>query len=293
MLQSMTGYGRSNVEIGTQTYTIELKGVNHRYLDIKVRMPREYYQLEDVIRKEIGKVFSRGRIDVYVHYEKNAGRSQEIKVDKELANAYVRGLVELAEYCNLKQTPSLEFVATRPEVMTVTEPEVDWDDAAKLLLSGVTSACREMLKMRTYEGTALAVAIDNQLQEIAALRAQVEKRAPLVVEEYKVKLHDRIRGLLEKSIEVNQDRLANEIAYFADRASIDEELVRLASHLEQFTDIMQKGGVIGRKMDFIVQEMNREVNTMGSKSADMEITRAVVNMKSVIEKIREQVQNIE
>ncbi len=293
MLQSMTGYGRSTVDIGAQTYTIEIKGVNHRYLDIKIRMPREYYQLEDVIRKEIGKYFERGRIDVFIHYERSVVNSQEIKIDQNLAAAYLKGLIDLAAYCNLEQEPNLEYIASRPDVLTITEPEVDWDDAAKRMIGGVNDACQEMLKMRSYEGATLAVAINNQLAEIADLWAKVKEKAPIVIAEYQTKLQERIRSLLDQSVELDQDRLANEVAYFADKASIDEELVRLASHLEQFTEIMEQGGVVGRKLDFIVQEMNREVNTMGSKSSDIEITRTVVDMKSLIEKIREQVQNIE
>ncbi|QOR36197.1 YicC family protein [Clostridium sp. 'deep sea'] len=293
MLQSMTGYGNSTVEIGNRNYTIELKGVNHRYLDIKIRLPREYFQLEEVIRKEISKDISRGRVDVYIHYDKNVDEDKEIIVDKNLAKVYYEQLTALVKEFKMKDSPSIEFIASRPDVVIMKEPEQDMEEVTKILLKAVNEASSKFKSMRIVEAKALSKTMINQLNELESYRQLVAKRSPEVVKEYKDKLQDRIKQLLDKNVEINQDRLCNEVVYFADRSSIDEEVVRLKSHVNQFKSIIEKGGPVGRKLDFLVQEMNREVNTTGAKSSDLEISSSVVEMKSIIEKIREQVQNIE
>ena len=293
MLQSMTGYGNSTVEIGNRNYTIELKGVNHRYLDIKIRLPREYFQLEEVIRKEISKDISRGRVDVYIHYDKNVDEEKEIIVDKNLAKVYYEQLTDLVKEFKMSDSPSIEFIASRPDVVIMKEPEQDMEEVTKILLKAVNEASSKFKSMRIVEAKALAKAMINQLNELESYRQRVAIRSPEVVKEYKDKLQDRIKQLLDKNVEINQDRLCNEVVYFADRSSIDEEVVRLKSHINQFKSIIEKGGPVGRKLDFLVQEMNREVNTTGAKSSDLEISSSVVEMKSIIEKIREQVQNIE
>lgn len=293
MLQSMTGYGNSTVEIGNRNYTIELKGVNHRYLDIKIRLPREYFQLEEVIRKEISKDISRGRVDVYIHYDKNIDEDKEIIVDKNLAKVYYEQLTALVKEFKMKDSPSIEFIASRPDVVIMKEPEQDMEEVTKILLKAVNEASSKFKSMRIVEAKALSKTMINQLNELESYCQLVAKRSPEVVKEYKDKLQDRIKQLLDKNVEINQDRLCNEVVYFADRSSIDEEVVRLKSHVNQFKSIIEKGGPVGRKLDFLVQEMNREVNTTGAKSSDLEISSSVVEMKSIIEKIREQVQNIE
>lgn len=293
MLQSMTGYGSSAVNIGSRVYSIEIKGVNHRYLDIKIRLPREYYQFEETFRKEISQYITRGRVDVFIHYEKGVDSNKEIVVDKQLAQAYHQELKELAQMFQIAQQPSIEFIASRPDVIIMQEPELDLEESAAKISEALKEACSKFVSMRTTEAEVLAKAMKEQLTELQSYREQIKQRAPEVVKEYQAKLRERIELLLDKSVELNEDKLSNEIAFFADRASIDEELVRLDSHVRQFDDILTDGDTVGRKMDFLVQEMNREVNTIGSKSSDIEISRNVVEMKSIIEKIREQVQNIE
>ncbi len=293
MLQSMTGYGSSTVDIGNRSFSIELKGVNHRYLDIKIRLPREYFQLEEGIRKEISKYISRGRVDVYIHYEKGLEEDKELIIDKKLAKVYFERLSELAREFNIEKNPSVEFIASRPDVTILQESEQDLEFINAKLLPAVQKACTMFSSMRSTEAKVLTEAMISQLAELEVYRKSVAKRSPEVVKEYQIKLHDRIKQLIDKNVEFNQDKLCNEVAYFADRASIDEEVVRLKSHIKQFKDILHKGGAAGRKLDFLVQEMNREVNTIGSKSSDIVISNSVVEMKSIIEKIREQVQNIE
>lgn len=292
VIRSMTGYGRSECQLGDKVYTWELRGVNHRYRDINVRVPRDYYFLEDKIRMAIADYVSRGRIDVYLHYDRVGTANRVVHCDKELAKAYYAALLELQDDLSLLEEVPSSWIASQPDVLTIQEVPEDMEELEQRLLGSLREACANLLAMREAEGQKLAVDLVQKTAEIDGLVSSIAERSPLVVEDYRQRLHERIKDLLN-DVDIAEDRLAMEVAIFAERSSIDEELVRLRSHTEQFRAIVNEGGVVGRKLDFLVQEMNREINTIGSKANDHKISQLVVEVKAQLEKIREQVQNIE
>ena len=289
---SMTGYGRGAKNIDGRDLTIELKSVNHRFLDLSFRMPRSFAYLEDALRQLMQSRLSRGHIDVFVTYRNLREDSKAVTVDKALLNAYVAAMQEMSEHTGLENDARLTYYAKFPEVLRVDEAEEDREALKELALACMNDAIDELIAMREKEGARMGEDIEMRLKNIEVFTAGVKERAPLVVEEYREKLTQRVTEIMEGK-EIDLARITQEVAIFTDRVNIDEEIARMHSHLKGMRDAMASDQSIGRRLDFIVQEMNREANTMGSKASDITLVNHVVNLKSEIEKIREQVQNIE
>lgn len=273
-------------------FVVEIKSVNHRYNDISIKLPRFMNGMEDAIRKRIMKEIARGKTDVYITFETFSVDNVIVKVNEPLAMAYIEKLHELEQKFDVSSQNTLDLVARFADVITVEKTEGQEDILWKILLPALEQAISKFVEMREKEGTALVNDILNKREQIQKMLETIKQRCPFVVNEYKEKLQNRIKELLS-TVEIDEQRIAMETALFADRSCIDEEVTRLESHIVQLKDILQKGGQIGRKLDFLVQEMNREVNTIASKANDIEITGVTIEMKSEIEKIREQIQNIE
>ncbi len=292
MVSSMTGFGRATAQADGREITIELKSVNHRYLDVGYRMPRQISFLEDMFRTQLSERLSRGHVDVFVNYRNLRNDSKTVEIDKGLLSAYLEGARSAAEEFSLEDDITLTSAMRFQDVVTVISAEEDREALLALAQTALCEAVEELKKMRAIEGVRLAEDLFKRLDVISGITASVEERAPLVVEEYRVKLCERIEKLLS-NVEVDQQRLATEVAIFADKASIDEEIVRLKSHVKGMKALLESNEATGRKLDFLVQEMNREFNTIGSKANDKEIVSFVIDGKAEVEKIREQVQNIE
>lgn len=294
-VRSMTGYGRGEFAAEDRKFTVEMRSVNHRYNDITVKMPRFLISLEDRIRKKAAESIFRGKTDIYISFETLSPEDMDVKLDEALATAYAEKLRQLQKVLRLmllEDSRILELTAKFPDVITVEKAQkkeaVLWD----ALLPALEEATSHFLAMREAEGENLKRDILQKREKISGLVAGVKERAPLVAEEYREKLNRRLEELLG-DVKVEPQRIAQEVAIFADRGCIDEEITRLESHLAQLGDILREGGQVGRKLDFLVQEMNRESNTIASKANDVEIVQATIALKSEIEKIREQVQNLE
>lgn len=292
MANSMTGFGRANVLFDGRELTMELKSVNHRYLDLSFRMPRHISFIEDEIRRLLAERLTRGHVDVYITYRNTRNDARTAVFDASLLKAYIDAANQCAEQFGLRNDLTATSALRLPDVMDVVEAEEDREALIKLADDALEKACAELIEMRRVEGERLCADLLSRLDTVLGLRERIKERAPLVVEDYRNKLTERIASVLE-SAEVDTARLATEIAIFADKANIDEELVRLASHVAAARELLENGNAVGRKMDFIVQEMNREFNTIGSKANDKDITALVIEGKAEIEKIREQVQNLE
>lgn len=293
MVMSMTGYGKGEYENELYKFKVEIKSVNHRYMDISIKTPRQISYLEEIIKKRIKEQLFRGKVDVYIYLE-YLGESQiDITVDNELARSYYNALEGLIEILNLNDNISLNNMLNIPDIVKTKKREIDEDSIWKVLNDALNISLRNISHMRAKEGEELKKDILIKLDSINEYVKVIEDRSPEVVIEYKRKLNDRINELVDNNTILDKERLNNEVAFFADKASIDEEIVRLKSHIKQLKVILEEDDSIGRKLDFLIQEFNREINTIGSKSSDVLITRYVVELKSEVEKIREQVQNIE
>jgi len=292
MVKSMTGYGRGITSENGCEMSVEIKSVNHRYLDLSVRLPRNLSFLEDEIRKTVQGHVARGRVEIYVTYQNNADQSKEITVDYPLLDAYLRAYRLIAERTDMKDDITLSFLSNIPDVLIVSQKEEDSELLKEMAVKAVKQALDELLNMRIMEGKKLLEDVLARVEYIGAMVDKIEERAPLVVQEYREKLRSRISELLQGS-EMDENRFNMEVAFFADRSNITEEIVRLRSHIDQLKRSFDLSQPIGRKLDFIIQEMNREINTIGSKASDLDIINTVVDVKSEIEKIREQVQNFE
>lgn len=293
MIKSMTGYGRAEAIQNGYRVLIEIKAVNHRYAEIVVRLPREYLQFEDLMKKSVAKRISRGRLDVFVTVERTGPSSRAVVVDEELAVQLKASTDKLALRLGMQQLTELDVLVKQPGVLSVTEAVENPEDLGNLLLECTEQAGDNLLVMRQREGESLLQDFITRLAKLRNLVKSIEDRSPSVIADYRERLEKRMRELLDGKAAVEEGRLLTEVALFADRASIAEELVRLVSHLEQFLHIVEAPEPVGRKLDFLVQEMNREVNTIGSKANDLEVAQHVVEAKSVLEQIREQVQNVE
>ena len=292
MVRSMTGYGRETAESANWKVTVEMKSVNNRFLDVTVKMPKQYNPLEDLIKKEISAVLSRGHVDAYITVEEVGERKQSIAVDTDLALDYCRAMQEIADKTGLPYQINLTDVASYYGVLTAQKEESDLDELWLTMGEAVKGSLKQLFDMRVTEGAKLAVDIQSRLNILAEIREKIMVRSPLVVSDYREKLSQRIQDVLGE-VEIDHDKLLNEVAFFADKADIAEEITRLGSHFEQFLDNFAKDEPVGRKLDFILQEINREVNTIGSKANDTEISHLVIEAKGELEKIREQVQNFE
>lgn len=292
MIRSMTGFGRGNSEKDGKSFTIEIKSVNHRYFETNIRMPRVLISFEDKIRKIIGEKVKRGKLDVFVTQGNYDKEDVEAYLNENLAASYINCLGILKDKYGLSDDISVTAVAKLPEVITLKQKEEDVSETFEQIDLALTKALRALLFMREREGRKLLEDVIIKCDLINGLVDKVKLRAPLVVCEYKAKLTQRL-DVLHKEIDFDENRVAMEIAIFADKAGIDEEIVRLNSHINQMRETLILDEPIGRKLDFIIQEMNRETNTIASKANDLEILNTVISMKSEIEKIREQIQNIE
>lgn len=292
MIKSMTGYGHYEYQNEEIRMSIEIKTVNHRYCDVYIRLPRQLSCFEDKVRSLITSRVSRGKIDVFINWENIGEGKKEVILDEGLARAYYEAMGKISKNLGLREDISSSSLARFPDILRVEKKEEDGAAIWMVLETAVNEAINTLLSMREAEGEKLKNSLLDICDSIEGYRRKILDRAPRVVSEYKEKLSARIRELMENNT-IDEMRIAMEVAMFADKASINEELVRLRSHLDQFGQIVNLDGPIGKKLDFLLQEMNREVNTIGSKANDLEITRNVVELKSEIEKVREQIQNIE
>lgn len=290
-MQSMTGYGRCQLERDGRVMTVEVKSVNHRFLDISYRLPRHLTFLDDAVRRGVSAKLSRGHVDVFVNYENHRDDAREVRVDTALACAYQKAIGELSAALGCAGGLSVLEYARMPDVLTVQEKEEDQQAVRELFDEALSTALCELIAMREREGESMKRDMLEKLSRIETLRNEIAQRAPQVVTDYRAKLAERIAALTDG--ELDEARLLTEVAVFADRAAIDEELVRLLSHIAQIRATVELLEPVGRKLDFLVQELNREVNTIGSKAMDAAIAQCVVAAKGEIEKLREQVQNIE
>ena len=292
MISSMTGFGRATVASDGREITIELKSVNHRYLDLAFRMPRHIGFIEDVLRQLLTGQLSRGHVDIFVNYRNTRTDARAVVIDEALMGAYLSAARKAAAQYELRDDITLSAAMRFPDVTDVIEAEEDRDAVAALAREAALRAVTAMKRMRAGEGERLCNDLLNRVTTVESIAGKIDVRASFVVEEYRTKLSERIESMLG-GVEVDRTRLATEVALFADKASINEELVRLASHITEMRKVLGADEAAGRRLDFIVQEMNREFNTIGSKANDAEITSLVIAGKGEIEKIREQVQNIE
>ncbi len=299
MLKSMTGFGRGQYEDENFSVTVEMKTVNHRYNEVAIRLPRFLNPLEDKIRKTILKTVNRGRIDVFINADYTSSENCTLKVDKNLAAAYHKALQEVGaaiglEELNINSAQEVMYLSRCQDVINVKEGFFDVETVWPKVEQAVKEALQNLITMRETEGGNIYGDFIYRADLIAEKLTQIEARSPMVVEEYQAKLTDRLNNLLaDHNITVEPERLLQEVAIFADRASITEEIVRLKSHIKQFKNIINSDQPVGRKLDFLIQEFNREANTIASKANDYTLAQIVVEIKAEIEKIREQIQNIE
>ena len=293
MIKSMTGYGRARQMLHKRDITVEVRSVNNRYLDCTVKMPRMYTFAEDAIKSCVQKAISRGKVDVFISVDASAADVAKVTVNRELAAGYISALWELAEVCgsqNFQVGP--ETLSRFPDVLTVTKADEDLESVSADLCAVLEEALAAYNTMRAVEGAKLAEDIGNRLTAIEAYTGQVEERSPQTVAEYRAKLTARMQEVLQ-STTIDAQRILTEAAIYADKVAVDEETVRLRSHVAQLRTMLLSDEPMGRKMDFLIQEVNRESNTIGSKCNDVAIAQVVVNLKAEVEKMREQVQNIE
>ena len=294
MVKSMTGYGRARETRNGRDITIEVRSVNNRYLDCTVKMPRAYIFAEDAVKAAVQKAASRGKVDVFISVDSLGAEETVVKVNEPLAKQYIDAMKQLIELGGgyVKSQYKATDLARLPDVLTVTKAEEDLETISADLSAVLEEALKNYCAMREVEGRKLAEDILSRLDTIEAITAKVEERSPQTVAEYREKLTARMKETLQ-STTIDESRILTEAAIFADKVAVDEETVRLRSHLEQLREMLRSDIPVGRKLDFLIQEVNRESNTIGSKCTDLTISKWVVELKAEIEKIREQVQNIE
>lgn len=292
MIKSMTGFGRERIVNESREILVEIKSVNHRYLEFSAKTPRAYGYLDEKLKELLKTSISRGKVEVSVSIYNQEGINAEIEINKELAKGYLNALRNSADELDLKDDLTLSKIMKLSDIFTVVkkteDEEVIWNEVKAV----AESAVEKFVEMRTVEGEKMYADISSRLDYLEDAVGKIENRTPSVLEGYKQRLYDKIKETIGDR-EVDDQRVITEVAIFADKIAVDEETVRLRSHISQFRDLINSTDPVGRKLDFLIQEMNREVNTTGSKAQDLTITQLVVDMKSEIEKIREQIQNIE
>lgn len=292
-MKSMTGYGKATVTRGNRELTIELKSVNHRFLDISTKIPRMFIAYEDVIRKTLGDKLSRGHVDVFLNYKPDENSGKVVVADEGLANSYVQCAKLLSDkFLELKNDFTLNALMRMSDVLTVQQQEEDEAVLREMLTQAVEQAADKLNEMREAEGNKLRLDLLAKIDNVEGLLNKVRQYAPQVAVDYREKLMQRVSAALEQ-VEIDQSKLANEVCFFVDKSCIDEEITRLTSHIAHAREILDETQPIGRKLDFLVQEFNRETNTICSKSSYLELTNVALEMKNEIEKLREQVQNME
>lgn len=292
MIKSMTGYGNGSSELDGKVFTVEVRSVNHRYTDFNIKYPRIYSYAEDSVKKNAAEIIKRGKVDIFINVENKSAQSGVVKVDTGLAKGYLEGLALLAEELGINLEPKAADFLRLPDVFSVDRPEEDDEAILGAILTALAAALEAYDAMRRVEGESLAADMGERLAVIEALTARIEERAPMIVEEYRERIAARIKELTA-DIPFDEGRLLTEVAIFADKVNVNEEIVRLKSHIAQLRSMLMSDEPVGRKLDFLIQEMNREINTVGSKSNDLETARLVIDVKAEIEKLREQCQNVE
>lgn len=292
MIKSMTGFGRCEITENNRKFTVEMKSVNHRYLDISIKMPKKLNFFESAIRTELKNYISRGKVDLFISYEDYTENNASIRYNRELAAEYMKYLRQMQEDFGLDDDIRVSTLSRYPDVFTMEEQDVDEEELWKELQKAIKGAAEGFVQTRIVEGEHLRDDLIEKLDGMLKLVDFIAERSPQIVQEYRQKLADKVKDLLGDA-QVDESRLLTEVTVFADKVCVDEELVRLRSHIETTKATLLEGGSIGRKLDFIAQEMNREANTTLSKSNDLEISNCAIELKTEIEKVREQIQNIE
>jgi uncharacterized protein (TIGR00255 family) len=288
----MTGFGRCEHHQGTKKFSVEMKAVNHRYFDVSIKIPKKFSFFEAAVRKVLKEYIQRGKVDVYITYEDFAEENAALNYNENLAAEYLNYYRQMVAKFGLTDDISASVLGRCPEVLTMEEQDVDEDEIWAVLEPAVRGACQQFVEARTREGEALKTDILDKLAGMEENVSLVETRYPQIVAEYRKKIADKVHELLEDS-QIDESRLASEVVLFADKICTDEETVRLRSHIVTMREALLKGGAIGRKLDFIAQEMNREANTILSKANDLVTSNIAIELKTEIEKVREQIQNIE
>ncbi len=291
MIKSMTGYGKSNMSKNLREYQVEIKSVNHRYLDVSVKMPRSLSYLEEEIKKAVSTNITRGKVDVYITFNNNSLEGRDIKINTEIARMYIKELRGLAESEGIVADIPVTEISKLPDVLMIQNNQDD-ETLKNELLEVTNEAIENLVRTRKTEGEKIAQDLLARIQDIEEKVKKISSLSTGLIDEYVVKLNTRIKELLQDQ-EIDEARLAQEVVIYADKCSIEEEVTRLNSHIYQFRELLNSNEAVGKKLDFMIQEMNRETNTIGSKANNLEITNEVINMKTQLENIREQVQNIE
>ena len=292
MIKSMTGYGRAVETVNGREFTVELRSVNNRYLDCSVRLPRLLSFAEDAVKQAVKASVSRGKVDVFISLRSEAEDDVQVNLNRGVLEGYLAAMRQMVTEFGVQDDISVSTVSRLPDVFTVEKKEVDEDQLQSDLLQAVSKALEGYDAMRTREGAALDADLRSRGETILSLVSQVEQGNGQTVADYRARLENKLREVLENT-SIDESRILTEAAIFADKVAVDEETVRLRSHLQQMNSMLDGGGAIGRKLDFLLQEMNREANTIGSKCTDVKLARIVVDIKAELEKIREQTQNIE
>lgn len=292
MIKSMTGFGRCEITENNRKFTVEMKSVNHRYLDVNIKMPKKLNFFEAAIRSELKNYISRGKVDMFISYEDFSENTSNVRYNKEIAEEYLGYLKQMVQDFNLDDDIRVSTLSKYPEVFTMEEQCIDEEELWKSLQKAIAGASEMFVQSRIAEGEHLRDDLIEKLDGMLKLVSFIEERSPKIIAEYRQRLEDKVKELLGDA-SVEESRLLTEVTIFADKVCVDEELVRLRSHIETTKKTLLEGGSIGRKLDFIAQEMNREANTTLSKSNDLEISNCAIELKTEIEKIREQIQNIE
>lgn len=292
MIKSMTGFGRSEITVHERKFTVELKSVNHRYLEVNIRMPKALNFFESAIRQELKKYIARGKVDMFITYENLGEVTSKVRYNRELAAEYLGYLREMSSEFGLEDDIRTSTLSKYQDVFVMEEGDVDEDELWQDLQSAVDQACEAFVKTRIIEGEHLRDDLIAKLDHMLTLVDFIDERSPQIVEEYRTRLGERVKDILGET-PVDEGRLLTEVTLYADKICVDEEIVRLRSHIETVRKELMTGDSIGRKLDFLAQELNREANTILSKSTDLEIANCGVDLKTEIEKVREQIQNIE
>ena len=292
MIKSMTGFGRCEVTEEQWKMTVEIKAVNHRYLDVSVKMPKKLSIFESSIRTVLKEYMERGKVDVFVSYEDLSETGYALKYNEQLAGQYLTYLRQMAETFHLEDDIRTSTLSRYPEVFVMEEEDTDEKELWNVLEKAVRGACEKFVEARMVEGEHLKNDLVEKLTQMNSYVDYIEERSPQIIAEYRTKLQTKIQDLLADA-QIDEGRIATEVTLFADKICVDEEMVRLRSHIKGMKDVLIAGGSVGRKLDFIAQEMNREANTILSKSNDLSISDTGINLKTDIEKVREQIQNIE
>ena len=292
MIKSMTGFGRCEILENNHKFTVELKSVNHRYLDINIKMPKKLGFFESAIRSLLKEYMQRGKVDVFISYEDDTEENFALKYNKEIAAAYLTYLNQMADAFGLENDIRVSTLSRYPEVFTMEEQSVDEKELWTILEKALRGACVQFVESRIAEGERLAADLTDKLNTMLGYVDFIEERSPVIIAEYRKRLEEKVLELFADR-QIDESRIVTEVTIFADKICVDEEIVRLRSHVESTKSTLAEGGSIGRKLDFIAQEMNREANTILSKTTDLEVSDVGINLKTDIEKVREQIQNIE